>query len=185
MELKRKELTTYPHLQAKWVGLTLGLVALGTILVFVSIDLTLARTIETEPEAFFSAEAVRERIRTPFYIASLVSLIAAGAVALLQLHGLLGPIKALEGALNRIRHGNLKEPFYVRQTDDLKDLASLVRAMQEGLRGAVLKDREKAIALKKVLDDALEKVPHDQKKLRDDLRFVSRELETLTSRFEL
>ena len=185
MELKRKELVTHPRLQAKWLGIFLTLVALSTILVYVSIDRSIAQASASGNDLFLSGDWIRQRIQTPFFFASLLALIAAGLVAMYQLHTLLGPLKALETALGRLQRGDLSQPFYTRSGDELQDLALSVRSMQEGLRARVLKDREKAGTLKAIVDTAIARLPPGPSKIKEDLQFVAKELESLTTQFEL
>lgn len=185
MELKRKELLTHPQLQAKWIGLVLALVALTAILVYVSIDRAILQASASANDVFLSGDWIRRRIQTPFYVSALLGLIASGVVLMVQMNRLLGPIKALEAALQRLSRGDLSQPFYIREADELQDLAAGVRAMQEGLKARVLKDRERAAALKLLVDQAIGRLTPEQAPLKQDLLFVSKELETLTQQFEL
>lgn len=160
-QYKRKQFWVDSPLQLQMLGYSLVLVAASLLLVTFSVLHGLQSASAESRQIFHSLDWVRDAIRTPLVVSSLIAILASGLVTLIWSHRFAGPLRVLSAAMARIKAGNLAGAVRVRTTDTHQELVKEFAEMQDGLRAIAEKDKKRAHDAAKSLHDALEHLAKD------------------------
>lgn len=171
-------------LQLQMLGYTLVLVTASLLLVAFSVLHGLEAASEETKQIFHSLEWVRDAIRTPLIVSSLIAILASGLVTLIWSHRFAGPLRVLSAAMARVKEGNLTGAVRVRATDTHQELVREFSAMQDGLRAIAQKDRKHAHDAAKRLHEALEHLAKDHP-ARHAVEQASHDLKRVAADYQL
>lgn len=180
---KRKQFWVDAPLQLQMLGYVLALVAASLLLVSFSILRGLTQASAQSRQIFHSLDWVRQTIRGPLVVSSVLSILASGLITLIWSHRFAGPLRVISAAMSRLRHGNFTVHPKVRDTDTLLDQVKEFTTMQDDLRALLAEDRRKAEAAAERLETLAHKAGSEAE--RRELHAVAIELKSLLKRFHI
>lgn len=138
---KRQQYWVDAPLQLQMLGFVLFVVAASLLLTCFSVYRGVQESSAASLQLVHNIDWIKQAMRGPLLLASLISLIAAGLLTLFWSHRFAGPLRVLSAGIARVRHGNLAMPVRVRETDAHQELVREFSLMQDELRRRVAEDR--------------------------------------------
>ena len=171
-----------PVVQLQMVAMVLLLVVATIFLITFSVFHGLSEASQSTHQVFQSMDWVRDSIRGPIIISSLISVLASTLIALVWSHRYAGPLRVLSAAVARIGRGNLAVPVRIRKHDTHQDLVNELAQMQERLRERLGTDLRSLQSSADRLKAALPELSEDARRSAQD---IIAELEAIGSRYQL
>lgn len=151
---KRQQYWVDAPLQLQMVSYVLFITAVSLLLTAFSVYRGVQESSAASLQLVHNIDWIKQAMRAPLLLASLISLIAAGLLTLFWSHRFAGPLRVLSAGIGRVRHGNFAMPVRVRDTDAHQDLVREFVLMQEELRKKLGEDRAKVAAAIETLEGA-------------------------------
>lgn len=171
---KRQQYWVDAPLQLQMVSYVLFITAVSLLLTSFSVYRGVQESSAASLQLVHNIDWIKQAMRAPLLLASLISLIASGLLTLFWSHRFAGPLRVLSAGIGRVRHGNLSMPVRVRETDAHQDLVREFSLMQDELRKRIGEDRAKIAAAIAALEAAEDEAQGDAKaginKALDSLR---------------
>lgn len=171
---KRQQYWVDAPLQLQMVSYVLFITAVSLLLTSFSVYRGVQESSAASLQLVHNIDWIKQAMRAPLLLASLISLIASGLLTLFWSHRFAGPLRVLSAGIGRVRHGNLAMPVRVRETDAHQDLVREFSLMQDELRKRIGEDRAKVADAIAALEAAEEEAGGDAKagivKALDSLR---------------
>lgn len=140
---KRQQYWVDAPLQLQMVSYVLFITAGSLLLTCFSVYRGVQESSAASLQLVHNIDWIKQAMRAPLLLASLISLIAAGLLTLFWSHRFAGPLRVLSAGMARVRHGNLALPVRVRDSDAHQDLVREFALMQDELRKRLGADRAK------------------------------------------
>lgn len=138
---KRQQYWVDAPLQLQMVSFVLFITAVSLLLTCFSVYRGVQESSAASLQLVHNIDWIKQSMRAPLLLASLISLIAAGLLTLFWSHRFAGPLRVLSAGIARVRHGNLSMPVRVRDTDAHQELVREFSLMQDELRKRLVEDR--------------------------------------------
>ena len=183
-QFKRRQFWIDGPLQLHMLAYVLVLVTTSLLIVSFSILRGLTEASDASRQIFHSLDWVRDTLKGPMLLSSLLSILAAALVTLIWSHRFAGPLRVLSAAMARMKDGNLSGPVRIRTTDTHQDLVKEFAQMQDGLRTMIEADRKRVEALNRKVHAALSELPKDHA-ARKALETVAADLKSVCADFSL
>jgi nitrogen fixation/metabolism regulation signal transduction histidine kinase len=181
---KRRQFWIDPPLQFQMAATVLLLVLASIFLVAYSVIQGLNEAAQSTHQVFHSLDWVRQTIRGPIIISSLIAVAASALIALIWSHRYAGPLRVLSAAVARIGNGNLSVPVRIRKLDTHQDLVGGFAQAQERLRQRLDADLRGLQAAAGRLQAALPEL-EGKKEALPSAQALIKEIEAAASHYQL
>lgn len=179
---KRKQFWVDAPLQLQMLAFVLALVAASLLLVSFSIVRGLTQASAESRVIFHSLDWVKQTIRGPLTVASVLSILASALLTLIWSHRFAGPLRVLSAGMGRLKTGNFTVHTKVRDTDTLQDTVKEFAQMQDGLKHLLHDDKKKVESAAARLRDLADSLDGEK---RRQLLDVAETLKGVGARFHL
>jgi methyl-accepting chemotaxis protein len=148
----RKTFIVRPHLQLKYLAVSIALVLLTGVVVYYVFWSTLVAAPGLEQLSSGEWSALQRAYRVSFTWAVLILAAAAGLESIFMFHRLAGPLYVFQKGLKRMGSGDLTAAIHSRRNDELKDLSAQLQQVITNMSSAIEDDRKKVSQITALID---------------------------------
>lgn len=150
--MSRTTFIVNPRLQLKYLILSLLVVAMTGLAVYYVFWSSLVTAPGMDALSAGEMRVLEHAYRTNFIWVVLLIMVGIAVVSVFYFHRIVGPIHGFSELIKRIAAGDLSATAHARKHDHLKDMSLDLQSMVNGLRTAVIDDRERVRLVRASLD---------------------------------